>query len=125
VHVCSFYFLPVAETNVAPVVYSEGRLNDDVFTHMSQQLFQSEMSLRRKGFEGCVRVFWESVVVLVTPAPRVEARCLEFGSESVVATLYRRSVLKRDIEHMYNASDSYSMPDTILSYCSPLGVWFN
>jgi hypothetical protein len=80
-------FLPVAETNVASIVYSERRLNNDILSYVSQQLFQFDVSLGRNGVEGRIRILWEGIVVLVTPTPGLEARCVEFGSESVVAAL--------------------------------------
>jgi hypothetical protein len=78
-------FLPIPQTNVAPVVHAEGRLDDDVLAHVSQQLFQFDHALCREGFERRVGVVREGVVEVVAPAAGLEAHAGELGDEGVVA----------------------------------------
>jgi hypothetical protein len=54
---------------------------------VSQQLFQFDVSFRCDGVEDRVGIFWKGVVVFVTPAAGLEARCIELGSEGVVAAI--------------------------------------
>lgn len=86
-------FLPVAQTDVAPIIHSEWRLDDNFFSHVSQQLFQFGVSLRSHGVEVRVRVIWKGVVVFVAPAAGLEAGCGEFWYESIVPVLIEESVL--------------------------------
>ena len=79
------YFLPIAQTDVAPVVDSEGRFDDRLFSHVAQQLFQFGEALLRHGFERRIGVFGEGGVVFMAPAASLEADAGEFGDRGVVA----------------------------------------
>lgn len=58
------YILPITYADVAPVVDAEGRLDDHVFSHVSQQLFQFDRPVCVDGFERRVGVVGEGVVEL-------------------------------------------------------------
>ena len=113
--------LPITQADVAPVVDAEGWLNDNVFAHVSQQLFQFDHSVCVEGFEGRVGVVGEGVVEFVAPAAGLEADARELGDEGVVAGGCRWISWSRlEVCAMFG---THSMPEIIFSYSSPVGVW--
>jgi hypothetical protein len=84
-HVCCMFLLPFTYADVAPVVDAEGRLDDGIFPHVAQQLFQYDHAVCSDGFEGRVGVVGELGVELVHQAPGFEADAGELGDEGVVA----------------------------------------
>ena len=116
--------LPIAQTDITPVVHTEWRLDKHIVSHMAQQLFQFNVSVRRNGVEVRFGVFREGVVILVAPAAGFEAGIVELWRESIVTTKERRSVSTHSLDHG-SRPHTYSIPEIILSYCSPLGMWLS
>ena len=87
----SCLLLPIAKTDVAPIVDPERRLDEDVFSHMSHQLFQLDKSVCSNSVEVRIGILWEGVVVFVAPAAGLEAGCVELRRECFVTVADRES----------------------------------
>ena len=88
---CSCLLLPVAYADVASVVHTERRLDENILSHMPHQLFKLDEAVCSHCVEVGVRVFGEGGVVFVAPAAGLEAGCVEFGCECIVAIEDRES----------------------------------